>query len=345
KDIPHARSKSASAFAGQGANNNDNDNDNNNNNDDDVSSSPMVGLGLDGAYASKDSSSQHLAQFVTPVTGPSFFDITSSSQSLASPSNSKKSSSGYTTRTPGRRSKRTPAHSFSSTITNGPSTPRRVSCTNTDTASQNSSSYLDEQDVELDENSFYLHLQKMQERYRAQQEPGWLRTQHAILQAKHRLPGSGSSPSYATSSHSHSAMDFKSTSGYGGSSRKPGGAAHPFFSRIQSSTSSSPTSSDYGSSPSFHTGAYSQHRPAYGSWGSSTQHRHQPVQPFNCFQPGNVVCVPRERSLGGLIFHKSFVETHILTPSPYYRGQYETLNHKVVEIDKDHVREISGKYQ
>ncbi|KAG0323880.1 hypothetical protein BG000_002440, partial [Podila horticola] len=152
-----------------------------------------------------------LAQFVTPASGPSYFDITPSS----------KKSSGYTTKTPGRRPKRTPAQSISSTITNGASTSRRVSCTNTDTASQNSSSYLDEQDVEIDENSFYIHLQKMQERYLAQQEPGWLRSQHALLQAKHR-------------------------------------------------------------------------------------------------------------------------DTHILTPSPYFRGQYLTLDHKVVEIDKDSIKEISG---
>ncbi|KAG0020535.1 hypothetical protein BGZ81_009299, partial [Podila clonocystis] len=260
-----------------------------------------------------------LAQFVTPASGPSYFDITPSS----TPTPSSKKSSGYTTKTPGRRPKRTPAQSISSTITNGASTSRRVSCTNTDTASQNSSSYLDEQDVEIDENSFYVHLQKMQERYLAQQEPGWLKSQHALLQAKHRGPGN----------HYH-----HDQRGSGSSSRGllPGSQ---FLSRINSG-SSSPNGSDYSSSPSFHPHMASrQHR------GSSTSFHHQrlqPIQPYNCFQPGNVICVPRERSLGGLIFHKTFVDTHILTPSPYFRGQYLTLDHKVVEIDKDSIKEISG---
>ncbi|KAF9371400.1 hypothetical protein CPC16_003089, partial [Podila verticillata] len=196
-----------------------------------------------------------LAQFVTPASGPSYFDITPSS----TPPSSKKSS-GYTTKTPGRRSKRTPAQSISSTITNGASTSRRVSCTNTDTASQNSSSYLDEQDVEIDENSFYVHLQKMQERYLTQ-EPGWLRSQHALLQAKHR--GSG---------HHYNHNDQKGS----GSSSRGLLTGSQFLSRINSGSSS----------PS-----------------------------------GN---------------------THILTPSPYFRGQYLTLDHKVVEIDKDSIKEISG---
>ncbi|KAF9344889.1 hypothetical protein BGX34_005247 [Mortierella sp. NVP85] len=91
-------------------------------------------------------------------------------------------------KTPGRRTKRTPAHSISSSITNGSlAGSRRLSYT--DTASQNSATFVDDQDLEVDENSFYIHLQKMQERYKAQQEPGWLRTQHAILQAKHKIPG------------------------------------------------------------------------------------------------------------------------------------------------------------
>ena len=37
------------------------------------------------------------------------------------------------------------------------------------------------------------------------------------------------------------------------------------------------------------------------------------------------------------------IETHILTPSPYYRGQFLTLDNRVVEIDKEYVKEISGK--
>ncbi|KAF9359012.1 hypothetical protein BGX26_000339, partial [Mortierella sp. AD094] len=258
-----------------------------------------------------------LSQFVTPVSGPSYFDITPSSSQAVMMSAPTKKSSGFTTKTPGRRTKRTPAHSISSTITNnGMPASRRVSCA--DTASQNSATFIDDQDVEVDENSFYIHLQKMQERFQAQQEPGWLRTQHAILQAKHRIPGSGS-------------PQADQRSAFGG--KKTG-----LFTRIHSN-SSSPNSSDYSSSPSFHLGPQHSRQSSYGS---NSSQRHQPNIPLNCFQPGNVICVPRERTLGGLVFHKTFVDTHILTPSPYYRGQYLTLDHKVVEIDKDYVREISG---
>jgi hypothetical protein len=266
-------------------------------------------------------------------------------------------------KTPGRRTKRTPAHSISSSITNGSlAGSRRLSYT--DTASQNSATLVDDQDLEVDENSFYIHLQKMQERYKAQQEPGWLRTQHAILQAKHKIPGA-SSPQ----------LEQKSSFG-----RKSGLiSGSPFLSRMHSN-GSSPGSADYSSSPSFHPGLYSSRQPHSGL----NSQRNQPIQPYNCFQPGNVICVPRERSLNGLIFHRSFVgklsrclrgqavqwvdcftpkerererererltlcialnmapETHILTPSPYYRGQFLTMDHKVVEIDMDHIKEISG---
>ncbi|KAF8977314.1 hypothetical protein BGZ46_007482, partial [Entomortierella lignicola] len=275
---------------------------------------PAVGLGLIGVHGSQEHSGL-LLQFDTPLSGPSYFDITPSSSQANTMSTTKKSS-GFTTKTPGRRTKRTPAHSISSTITNcGMSSSRRVSCT--DTASQNSASFIDDQDLEVDENSFYIHLQKMQERFQTQQEPGWLRTQHARLQAKHRIPGSGSPQA-----------DQRGV--FGG--KKPG-----LFTRIHSN-SSSPNSSDYSSSPSFHLGPQHSRQSSSGA----NFPRHQPIFPFNCFQPGNVVCVPRERSLGGLTFHKAFVDTHILTPSPYYRGQYLTLDHKVVEIDRDYVREISG---
>ncbi|KAK3844145.1 MAG: hypothetical protein J3R72DRAFT_83795 [Linnemannia gamsii] len=279
---------------------------------------PPVGLGLNGMHGPK--SSDYVQQWATPpLSGPSYFDITPSHNT--SPPSSKKST-GYVTKTPGRRTKRTPAHSISSTITNGGTSSRRVSCTLPDSSSQNSASFLDEREVEIDENSFYIHLQKMQERHAAQQEPGWLRTQHALLQAKHRTPNSG-----------QQYLDAKG--------RKAGfvPGSQPFLSRIHSNNSS-PSSSDYGSSPSFHPGLQQQQRQPY-SGGSSSQ-RQQPIHALNCFQPGNVICVPRERTLGGLIFHKTFIETHILTPSPYYRGQYLTLDNRVVEIDKEYVKEISG---
>ncbi|KAF9911133.1 hypothetical protein EC991_004687 [Linnemannia zychae] len=283
-----------------------------------VQPAPPVGLGLN--VTSSQKSSEYIQQWVTPpLSGPSYFDITPSHNT--SPPSSKKSA-GYVTKTPGRRTKRTPAHSISSTITNGGTSSRRVSCTLPDSSSQNSASFLDEREVEIDENSFYIHIQKMQKRHAAQQEPGWLRTQHALLQAKHRVPNSG---------QQH--LDIKGRkSGF-----VPG--SQPFLSRIHSNNSS-PSSSDYGSSPSFHPGLQQQQRQPY-SGGTSSQ-RQQPIHALNCFQPGNVICVPRERSLGGLVFHKTFVETHILTPSPYYRGQYLTLDNRVVEIDKEYVKEISG---
>ncbi|KAF9925798.1 hypothetical protein FBU30_004473 [Linnemannia zychae] len=282
-----------------------------------IQTAPPVGLGLNGIPDQK--SPEYWQQWTSPpLSGPSYFDITPSHN--PSPPAPKKSA-GYVTKTPGRRTKRTPAHSISSTITNGTSS-RRVSCTLPDSSSQNSASFLDEREVEIDENSFYIHLQKMQERYTVQQEPGWLRTQHAILQVKHRMPSSG---------QYH--LDAKG--------RKSGfiPGSQPFLSRIHSN-SSSPSSSDYGSSPSFHP-SLQHHQRQFYSGGSSSQ-RQQPIHALNCFQPGNVICVPRERTLGGLIFHKTFVETHILTPSPYYRGQYLTLDNRVVEIDKEYVREISG---
>ena len=244
---------------------------------------PPVGLGLNGISSQK--SSEFIQQWVTPpLSGPSYFDITPSHNT--SPPSSKKSA-GYVTKTPGRRTKRTPAHSISSTITNGGTSSRRVSCTLPDNSSQNSASFLDEREVEIDENSFYIHLQRMQERHAAQQEPGWLRTQHALLQAKHRIPSSG---------QQH--LDVKGRK----AAFVPG--SQPFLSRIHSN-SSSPSSSDYGSSPSFYPGLQQPQRQSYT--GSSSSQRQQPVHALNCFQPGNVICVPRERTLGGLIFHKTFV--------------------------------------
>jgi hypothetical protein len=126
----------------------------------------------------------------------------------------------------------------------------------------------------------------MQERFKAQQEPGWLRTQHTLLEAKHRVPGAGSP-----------LPDGKGASG----ARKSGFiSGSPFFSRMHSN-SSSPSSTDYSSSPSFYLGSHASRHSGV------TSQRNQPIQPYNCFQPGNVICVPRERSLNGLTFHKSFV--------------------------------------
>lgn len=254
---------------------------------------PAVGLGLNGLDGPHEPN-ELFAQLVSPISGPSCFDITPSSsaqqwpEGKTGPKKASSTASAYTTKTPGRRTKRTPAQSISSTITAGSASRGGINPA-ADTASQNSTSYLDEQDVELDENSFYVHLQRMQERHQIQQEPGWLRTQHSLLQAKHKVPGTG----------------------YDSGGRKSG-AGSPFLTNNRGAMNHSPSGSDYSSSPSF-LPSLSRHGPSISaspvsnhSMGNS-HHRHQPIQPFNCFQPGNVICVPRERSLGGLIFHKTFV--------------------------------------
>lgn len=48
-----------------------------------------------------------------------------------------------------------------------------------------------------------------------------------------------------------------------------------------------------------------------------------------------------------LLINISFLlssETHAFLPSPFYKGQYQSLNGKVVAIEKGYVTEVSGKY-
>jgi hypothetical protein len=37
------------------------------------------------------------------------------------------------------------------------------------------------------------------------------------------------------------------------------------------------------------------------------------------------------------------IETHAFLPSPFYKGQFQSLNGKVVSIEKGYVTEVAGK--
>ncbi|KAF9971058.1 hypothetical protein BGZ73_006032, partial [Actinomortierella ambigua] len=285
-------------------------------------------------------SSQQIIQLHTSssVQEPSYFDI---SPTVVSPSSSSSVSRAAAPPYYGSR------HGHPSSRHSIVPAPSSMISRRSDTHSQSSAltGFIDEKDTELDENSFFVHLRRMQERAAAQHEPGWLRTQHAILQAKHRIPlGSFSS------SHTDYTRDSHGGANGGGSGSRrtsliPGSASssatsfsQPFLSMFQSSNEQQQQHNHYQQQHQSHDSSnlFSH------SHSSKLGKLQQPVLPFNCFQPNHVICVPRERSLGGLIFHKSFIDTHVLTPSPYFQGQFLTLDGKAVEIDRDVVRTISG---
>ncbi|CAG8439385.1 1786_t:CDS:2 [Ambispora gerdemannii] len=56
----------------------------------------------------------------------------------------------------------------------------------------------------------------------------------------------------------------------------------------------------------------------------------------------SLICVPHSRSIVGLKMTRAFIETHSLTPSPYFQGQYLSVNGKVVCIERNAVKAISG---
>ncbi|KAI9313780.1 hypothetical protein BX666DRAFT_1863637 [Dichotomocladium elegans] len=60
------------------------------------------------------------------------------------------------------------------------------------------------------------------------------------------------------------------------------------------------------------------------------------------FSRSSVVCVPHSRSLEGLILTKDFIETHSYNPSPYYQGQYQAANGKVISIELPIISTMSG---
>ncbi|CAO3608733.1 unnamed protein product [Cunninghamella blakesleeana] len=62
----------------------------------------------------------------------------------------------------------------------------------------------------------------------------------------------------------------------------------------------------------------------------------------NIFIRSSVVCVPHSRSFEGLGLTKEFVESHCFNASPYYRGQYQTANGKVISLEKRLISTESG---
>ncbi|CAG8478801.1 11062_t:CDS:2 [Ambispora leptoticha] len=60
------------------------------------------------------------------------------------------------------------------------------------------------------------------------------------------------------------------------------------------------------------------------------------------FHRVSVVCVPHSRSITGLKMTRAFIETHSLTPSPYFQGQFLSVNGKVVSIERNVIKAISG---
>ncbi|KAI8338739.1 hypothetical protein BC941DRAFT_350996 [Chlamydoabsidia padenii] len=60
------------------------------------------------------------------------------------------------------------------------------------------------------------------------------------------------------------------------------------------------------------------------------------------FIRSTVVCIPHSRSLEGLVLTKDFVETHCYNRSPYYQGQYQAANGKVISIEHRLISTVSG---
>ncbi|ORX46747.1 hypothetical protein DM01DRAFT_1339406 [Hesseltinella vesiculosa] len=60
------------------------------------------------------------------------------------------------------------------------------------------------------------------------------------------------------------------------------------------------------------------------------------------FIRSSVVCIPHSTSLQPILISKESIETHCFNASPYYRGQYQSLNGKVISIDQPLITTISG---
>lgn len=52
---------------------------------------------------------------------------------------------------------------------------------------------------------------------------------------------------------------------------------------------------------------------------------------------------PRAKPVGTYILTLPSAETHAFLPSPFYKGQFQSLNGKVVAIEKGYVTEVAGK--
>ncbi|KAH8548912.1 hypothetical protein BGW37DRAFT_159307 [Umbelopsis sp. PMI_123] len=66
---------------------------------------------------------------------------------------------------------------------------------------------------------------------------------------------------------------------------------------------------------------------------------------ISIFLRSALVCIPHTQSIVGLTINKRTLETHAFLPSPFYKGQYQSLNGKVVAIEKGYVTEVSGFQQ
>lgn len=64
---------------------------------------------------------------------------------------------------------------------------------------------------------------------------------------------------------------------------------------------------------------------------------------FHIFLRSALVCIPRSTSIVGLPINKRTLETHAFLPSPFYKGQFQSLDGKVVAIEKGYVTEVAGK--
>ncbi|KAJ2963285.1 hypothetical protein NQZ79_g1636 [Umbelopsis isabellina] len=63
---------------------------------------------------------------------------------------------------------------------------------------------------------------------------------------------------------------------------------------------------------------------------------------FHIFLRSALVCIPQAQSITGLSINKGTIETHAFLPSPFYKGQFQSLNGKVVSIEKGYVTEVAG---
>ncbi|KAL5017334.1 hypothetical protein ScPMuIL_006923 [Solemya velum] len=55
------------------------------------------------------------------------------------------------------------------------------------------------------------------------------------------------------------------------------------------------------------------------------------VELFEKVQDGCLICIPQTISMTGVSVNQKFVETHVLRPSPYFKGQYVTLHSSKVK--------------
>ncbi|CAJ0759709.1 11714_t:CDS:2 [Entrophospora sp. SA101] len=60
------------------------------------------------------------------------------------------------------------------------------------------------------------------------------------------------------------------------------------------------------------------------------------------FHKVSIICVPHSKSILGLRMSKNFIESHSFIPSPYFQGQFQSINDKVMIIENNHVKTLKG---